>query len=158
MERPKSVITHKKVEVQEVSPIIKRRENTIISILLSGDLSVFEIIKQNIKAEDFQDGINREIAKKLYEEFEKGNSNINGIIDNLSQEQQNQITMIMAEDYEIEDLEKAIDDIIQAYKRDKLNNRKLEVLELLEQTSNVEEKKELEKELSNIIITLARMK
>lgn len=66
--------------------------------------------------------------------------------------------MIMAEDYEIEDLEKAIDDIIQAYKRDKLNNRKLEVLELLEQTSNVEEKKELEKELSNIIITLARMK
>mgnify|MGYP004612465725 FL=1 len=158
LERPKPVITHKKVEVQEVSPIIKRRENTIISILLSGDLSVFEIIKQNIKAEDFQDGINREIAKKLYEEFEKGNSNINGIIDNLSQEQQNQITMIMAEDYEIEDLEKAIDDIIQAYKRDKLNNRKLEVLELLEQTSNVEEKKELEKELSNIIITLARMK
>ena len=158
LERPKPVITHKKVEVQEVSPIIKRRENTIISILLSGDISVFEIIKQNIKAEDFQDGINREIAKKLYEEFEKGNSNINGIIDNLSQEQQNQITMIMAEDYEIEDLEKAIDDIIQAYKRDKLNNRKLEVLELLEQTSNVEEKKELEKELSNIIITLARMK
>ena len=158
LERPKPVITHKKVEVQEVSPLIKRRENTIISILLSGELSVFEIIKQNIKAEDFQDGINREIAKKLYEEFEKGNSNINGIIDNLSQEQQNQITMIMAEDYEIEDLEKAIDDIIQAYKRDKLNNRKLEVLELLEQTSNVEEKKELEKELSNIIITLARMK
>ena len=158
LERPKPVLTHKKVEVQEVSPIIKRRENTIISMLVSGDLSVFEIIKQNIKPEDFQDGINREIAKKLYEEFEKGNSNINGIIDNLSQEQQNQITMIMAEDYEIEDLEKAIDDIIQAYKRDKLNNRKLEVLELLEQTSNVEEKKELEKELSNIIITLARMK
>ena len=158
LERPKPVITHKKVEVQEVSPIIKRRENTIISILLSGELSVFEIIKQNIKAEDFQDGINREIAKKLYEEFEKGNSNINGIIDNLNQEQQNQITMIMAEDYEIEDLEKAIDDIIQAYKRDKVNNRKLEILELLEQTSNVEEKKELEKELSNIIITLARMK
>ena len=158
LEKPKPVITHKKVEVQEVSPIIKRRENTIISILLSGDLSVFEIIKQNIKAEDFQDKINKEIAKKLYEEFEKGNSNINGIIDNLSQEQQNQITMIMAEDYEIEDLEKAIDDIIQAYKRDKVNNRKLEILELLEQTSNIEEKKELEKELSNIIITLARMK
>lgn len=158
LEKPKPVITHKKVEVQEVPPIIKRRENTIISILLSGDLSVYEIIKQNIKAEDFQDEINREIAKKLYEEFEKGNSNINGIIDNLSQEQQNQITMIMAEDYEIENLEKAIDDIIQAYKRDKVNNRKLEILELLEQTSNIEEKKELEKELSNIIITLARMK
>ena len=158
LEKSKPVITHKKTETKEVSQAIKRRENTIISILLSGDLSIFEIIKQNIKPEDFQDEINHEIAKKLYEEFEKGNSNINGIIDTLEQEQQNQITMIMAEDYEIEDLEKAIDDIIQAYKRDKLNNRKLEILELLEQTSNNEEKKELEKELSNIIITLSRIK
>ncbi len=158
LEKAKTIITHKKVETKEVSQAIKRRENTIISILLSGDLSIFEIIKQNIKPEDFQDEINHEIAKKLYEEFEKGNSNINGIIDTLEQEQQNQITMIMAEDYEIENLEKAIDDIIQAYKRDKLNNRKLEILELLEQTSNNEEKKELEKELSNIIITLARIK
>ena len=158
LEKAKPVITHKKVETKEVPQAIKRRENTIISILLSGDLSIFEIIKQNIKPEDFRDKINHEIAKKLYEEFEKGNSNINGIIDTLEQEQQNQITMIMAEDYEIEDLEKAIDDIIQAYKRDKLNNRKLEILELLEQTSNNEEKKELEKELSNIIITLARIK
>ena len=158
LEKAKPIITHKKVETKEVSQAIKRRENTIISILLTGDLSIFEIIKQNIKPEDFQDEINHEIAKKLYEEFEKGNSNINGIIDTLEQEQQNQITMIMAEDYEIENLEKAIDDIIQAYKRDKLNNRKLEILELLEQTSNNEEKKELEKELSNIIITLARIK
>ena len=158
LEKAKPVITHKKVETKEVSESIRRRENTIISILLTGDLSIFEIIKQNIKPEDFQDEINQEIAKKLYEEFEKGNSNINSIIDTLDQEHQNQITMIMAEDYEIEDLEKAIDDIIQAYKRDKLNNRKLEILELLEKTSNIEEKKELEKELSNIIITLARIK
>ena len=64
----------------------------------------------------------------------------------------------MAEDYEIEDLEKAIDDIIQAYKRDKLNNRKLEILASLEQVSDNEEKKKLEKELSDIIITLARIK
>ena len=158
LEKAKPVVVHKKEETKEISEAIKKRENTIISILLTGDLSIFEIIKQNIKPEDFQDEINKEIAKKLYEEFEKGNSNINGIIDTLEQEQQNQITMIMAEDYEIEDLEKAIDDIIQAYKRDKLNNRKLEILELLEQTSNNEEKKELEKELSNIIITLARIK
>ena len=130
LEKAKPVITHKKVETKEVSESIRRRENTIISILLTGDLSIFEIIKQNIKPEDFQDEINQEIAKKLYEEFEKGNSNINSIIDTLDQEHQNQITMIMAEDYEIEDLEKAIDDIIQAYKRDKLNNRKLEILEL----------------------------
>ena len=157
LEKSKPIITHRKEEKKEVSQTIKRRENTIISILLTGDLSIYEIIKQNIKPEDFQDEVNANIAKKLYEEFEKGNSNINGIIDELKQEEQNQITMIMADDYEIDDLEKAIDDLIQTYQREKLNNRKFEILELLE-TTDLNQKKELEKELSDIIIRLAKIK
>lgn len=158
LEKSKPVITHKKIERKEVPQAIKRRENTIISILLTGDLSIFQILKQNIKPEDFQDEINIKITKKLYEEFEKGNSNINGIIDSLEQEEQNQITMIMADDYEIDDMEKAIDDIMQIYQKEKLNNRKFEILELLEQTTDINQKKELEKELSNTIIMLAKMK
>ena len=157
LEKAKPIITHRKEEKKEVSQAIKRRENTIISILLTGDLSIYEIIKQNIKPEDFQDEVNSNIAKKLYEEFEKGNSNINGIIDELEQEEQNQITMIMADDYEIDDLEKAIDDLIQTYQREKLNKRKFEILELLE-TTDINQKKELEKELSDIIIRLAKIK
>ena len=158
LEKTKPVILHKKEEKIEISQSIKRRENTIISILLTGDLSIFQIIKQNIKPEDFKDENNIKIAKKLYEEYEKGNSNINGIIDELGQEEQNQITMIMADDYGIENLEKAIDDIIQAYEKDKLNNRKIEILEILETDIQSEQKKELEKELSNIIIRLAKIK
>ena len=158
LEKRKPVILHTKKETQEISPAVKRRENTVISILLTGDLSIFEIIKQNITPEDFQDDINRKIVKKLYEEFEKGNSNINSIIDSLEQEEQNQITMIMAEDYEIENLEKAIDDIMQSYEKDKLDKRKFEILELLEKTNDINEKKELESELSNIIIRLAKIK
>lgn len=158
LEKPKPVITHKKTEIKEVSPAVKKRENTIISILLTGDLSIFEVIKQNIKAEDFQDETNKKIAKKLYEEFEKGNSNINGIIDTLEQEEQNQITMIMADDYEIDNLEKAIDDIMQIYEKEKLNNRKFEILELLEKTTDINEKSELGKELNSIIIRLAKIK
>lgn len=158
LEKSKPIITHKKIEKKEISQAVKRRENTIISILLTGDLSIFEVIKQNIKPEDFQDEVNANIAKKLYEEFEKGNSNINGIIDELEQEEQNQITMIMADDYEIDDLEKAIDDLIQTYQKEKLNNRKFEILELLEKTTDINQKKELEKELSNIIIRLAKIK
>ena len=158
LEKRKPVILHTKKETQEISPAVKRRENTVISILLTGDLSIFEIIKQNITPEDFQDDINRKIVKKLYEEFEKGNSNINSIIDSLEQEEQNQITMIMAEDYEIENLEKAIDDIMQSYEKDKLDKRKFEILELLEKTNDINEKKKLESELSNIIIRLAKIK
>ena len=158
LEKSKPIITHKKPERKKISPTVKKRENTIISILLTGDLSIFQIIKQNIKPEDFQDEINANIAKKLYEELEKGNSNINGIIDELEQEEQNQITMIMADDYEITDLEKAIDDLIQIYQKERLNNRKFQILELLETTRDEIQKKELEKELSDTIIKLSKIK
>ena len=67
--------------------------------------------------------------------------------------------MIMAEDYGIDDIEKAIDDIIQSYEKDKLNERKIEILELLENKSTEDsQKKELEKELSDIIIRLAKIR
>lgn len=158
LEKSKPVIIHQRKEENLVSEAIRKRENTIISILLSGDLNIFEIIRQNIKVEDFQDETNKKIVMILYEEFEKGNSNINGIIDNLSEEEQNHITMIMAEDYEITDVEKAIDDIIQAYEKEKLNSRKFEILDLLDNDIDAIKKKELEKELSDIIIRLAKIK
>ena len=158
LEKPKPVITHQKKEEQIIPEAIKRRENTVISLLLTGDLNIFEIIRQNIKVEDFQYDVNKKIAQKLYEEFETGNSNINAIIDNLEQEEQNHITMIMSEDYEITDIEKAIDDIVQAYEKEKLNSRKFEILDLLDKDLEINQKKELEKELSNIIIRLAKIK
>ena len=160
LSRPKPVIRHiEKEEIENVSEATKRRENTVLAILLSGDRNIYEIIKQNISIKDFKYGIAKKIAQKLYEEFENGNSNINGIIDDLSEEEQNHITMIMAEDYGIDDIEKAIDDIIQSYEKDKLNERKIEILELLENKSTEDsQKKELEKELSDIIIRLAKIR
>ena len=77
----------------------------------------------------------------------------------LGEEEQNHITEIMAEDYEIdtENIEKAIDDIMQSYEKEKLTERKMEILKLLDNTSG-EEKSKLENELNNIIIGLAKMK
>ena len=158
LEKPKPVVTHIKREEKVISEAVKRRENTVIALLLMGDLNIFEILRQYIKVENFQDEVNKKIAQKLYEEFEKGNSNINAIIDNLEQDEQNQITMIMSEDYEITDIEKAIDDVVQAYEREKLNTRKFEILDLLDKNLENDQKKELEKELSNIIIRLAKIK
>lgn len=122
-------------------------------------MNIFQIIKQNIKIEDFKDELNKEIAKKIYQEFENENNNVNAILDQMSEEEQSHITKIMAEDYEITDLEKAIDDIMKSYKKEKLNDRKVEILEKLENEQLDEiEKKEMESELSNIIISLAKMK
>ncbi len=158
LEKPTSVAKPKKQEKTEVTQALRKRENTVLSILLIGDLNIFQIIKQNISIEDYKDELNKQIAKKLYEEFEKGNSNINGILDNLDEEQQSHITAILAEDDGIEDVEKAIDDIMQAYEKDRLTKRKFEIVELLEKESNEERKKELGKELNNIFIRLAKIK
>ena len=58
----------------------------------------------------------------------------------------------------LEDSEKAINDILNLYKREKLDNRKFEIIEELEQDIDENKKLELEKELSNIIIELAKIK
>lgn len=159
LEKARPVVIHRKVQKSDISEAVKRRENTILSILLNGDLNIFQIIKQNIKIEDFKDELNRKIAEKLYQEFEKENNNVNAILDTMSEEEQSHITEIMAEDYEITDLEKAIDDIMRSYQKEKLNDRKFEILEKLENEQLDEtKKKEMESELSDIIISLAKMK
>ena len=159
LNKARPVIKHiEKNELNEVSESTKKRENTILAILLLGDMNIYQIIKQNIKVEDFKYDIDNKIARKLYEEFENGNSNINSIIDNLPEDEQNHITMIMAEDYGIDDVEKAIDDIIQTYEKEKLEERKYEILELLENQNGQENQKELENELNDIIYKLSKIK
>ena len=64
----------------------------------------------------------------------------------------------MATDYEIEDTEKAVDDILLKYEKEKLNYRKKEILKQLEIEQNAEEKKKLGRELNDIIIALAKIK
>ena len=49
----------------------------------------------------------------MYEQFEKGNSNINNILDEMQDEELlKQTTKIMADDYNIQDMNKAIVDIM----------------------------------------------
>lgn len=142
----------------EIDEDLKRRENTIIAILLDSNANMFAKIKEQIKPEEFKDSVNRKIAEQLYKELEKEDCNINRLIDSFDEETQNHITMVMATDYEIDNLEKAVDDILQKYEKEKLDNRKQEILKQLEIEEDVAKKKELGKELSNIIITLAKIK
>ena len=158
LDKPKPVIMHNKVQ-SDVSEATKRRENTVLAILLMGDLNIFKVIEQNISVQDFKDEINKQIAQTMYEEFEKGNSNVNAILDKMGETEQSHITEILADDYEIDDVEKAIDDVMQKYEKEKLNEKKLEILKLIEEAETTsEEKEKLGKELSDIIIRLAKMK
>jgi len=152
------VVLRKNVENNLVSDKIKKREDTILSLLLDENFNVYEIIKQNVKPDEFKYEIDKKIATKLYEEFEKGNSNINSIIDKLSEEEQNHVTAILAEDYGIENTEKAIDDLLKNYEKEKLLERKQEIINLRTQNLEKEEQEKLLSELNEIIYKLAKIK
>ena len=151
-------IENKVQENENIDGDLEKRENTIIAILLENNKSAFEKIKQQIKPEDFKSEINKKIAKQLYEELEKEEGNINKLIDTFDEELQSHITMLMATDFEIENMEKAVEDILIKYERERLDNRKKEVLKQLETESNAEKKTQLGKELSNIIIALSKIR
>ena len=83
---------------------------------------------------------------------------INKLIDEFDEQTQNHITKVMATDYEIENIDKAVDDILLKYERERLESQKKDILKKLENEQDGETKKELSKELSNIIIALAKIK
>ena len=151
-------VTREQKNNDNIGEDLKRRENTIIALLLDANTNIFQKIKEHIKPEDFKDETNRKIAEQLYIELDKSEANINKLIDTFDEETQNHITMVMATDYEIENIDKAVDDILSKYEREKLDNRKQEILKQLEIEQDSEKKSQLGKELSNIIISLAKIK
>lgn len=153
---PKVIDKEKNANTEDTT----RTENTVIAILLNAGAKAYEKLKDVIVAEDFKNEINKQILKKLYDEFEKGNSNTNNVLDQIKDENElAQITKIMADDYDIKDMDKAILDIINIYQKEKLLNKKKQILIDLENKNlTKEEMASLENSLSEIIIKLARFK
>ena len=150
-----------KKQETKINPELEKRENIIISLLLDGGEIVYNKIKDIINPNDFKSETSQKIMRKLYEEFEKGNSNINGIVDMFADDEQvvNALTGIMADDYEIEDNKKALEDVINNYQKEKLMARRNEIIQSLNNANLDKEKaNELEKELHTLIIKLAQIK
>ena len=110
-----------KRQEKEINPELEKRENIIISLLIDGGEEVYNKIKDIINPNDFKSEANQKIMRRLYEEFEKGNSNINSLVDMFADDEQvvNALTGIMADDYEIEDNKKALEDVINNYQKEK---------------------------------------
>ena len=150
-----------KRQEKEINPELEKRENIIISLLIDGGEEVYNKIKGIINPNDFKSEANKKIMRRLYEEFEKGNSNINSLVDMFADDEQvvNALTGIMADDYEIEDNKKALDDVINNYQKEKLMARRNEIIQSLNNANLDKEKaSELEKELHTLIIKLAQIK
>ena len=159
----KRVVTMVPKEEKEnrLSEAVLKRENLVIYLLINEYSKCYEKIKSLITLNYIQDDTNKQILKKMYEEFEKGNSNTSQLLDWFQDEKViSHITEIMAGDFEITDVDKAIDDLISIYEKEKLISRRNEILRKLENVSETgsEEVKKLEKELNDIILKLAKIK
>lgn len=159
LEKDKTVMVKKRqIQQKNVSEEVIKRENTIISILIN-NTETYETIKKEIAIDDFKDERNKKILQYIYTELEKETANLNSILDHIDDEIiQNHFTEIMAEDYGITDVQKAISDILQKYEREKLEKRRDEILIEEENECDLERKKQLGKELNDIILKLVKIK
>ena len=150
----------KKQEVQEHRQTEEsiKKENLVLALLINFGKEVYDQIKLEISPEDFKLEQNKKIAKKMYEEFENGKSNIENLETMFSEEDViNQVAGIMAEELEIENKQKCINDCLNSYRKDRLTSRRNEIVKMLENIEMESSKaKELEKELSSIIVNLAK--
>ena len=141
---------------------ITKKENMIIYLLIYYPEESYSILSSKIDYNDIQDQRNRQIIKKLYEELEKGNSiNENNVLDFFEDEDTiNFLTWVMAYDFEITEVDKCIEDILNNYEKDKLIFMRNEIIQALENTNNLteEEVANLEQNLNDIILELAKIK
>ena len=143
----------------EISEKVLKRESMVIYLLINEFENSYDILKQIVTVDDFKDETNKEILKKMYEEFEKGNITSNNILNCFEEEEKvSRITKILAIDFEITDVKKAVDDVVNIYQKEKMQDRKNEILRKLNSNLelNEEDRGNLEKELNDLIIKLIK--
>ena len=120
-------------------------------------------IKQDITIDDLKSETNKKILKKLYEELEKGNSNnISNTLMNFFAEDEeviSRLTELLSEEYQTNNDQKLIDNIVKTYKKEKLNMRKQELIEMQKRTDLTQaEIASIDKEIQDLILKLIKIK
>ena len=156
---PINITNHIDVDNVEVDEKTKKRESLIIYLLVNYPDVAFEKLKNIATSNLIKVERNVQIINKLYDVQEKGNINIENLIDLFEDEDTvNYLSGIMSYDFEISDLNKCIEDVVNTYEKDKLINRRQEILDIIKngQGFSEEELNNLEDELSNIVIKLKK--
>ena len=107
-----------------------------------------------------KDKRNRQIISTIYGKYSENASSENLIDWFRDEDMANYISGILVEDYEINDVNKAINDLEKIYLREQKIAKRNELLKKLDNKEKLsqEELKEVENELNSVIIDLARMK
>ena len=149
----------KKGNSEKLDEAILKREKMVIYILVNYPEESYMKIKDFITVEDIKSEINKKIISKIYEQYEK--NKMNNIIDLFEEEEiVNYLSGIMSEDFGVSDVNKCIEDLLNTYNKEKLVNRRNNIIKSLENANNMneEETKKLEQELNEIILKLAKVK
>ena len=76
------------------------------------------------------------------------------------QDIQSHVSEILVTDYEINSINKCIEDVVNTYNKERLTNRKFEIIRALENSSSLTEDEvaKLENELNELMLELAKRK
>ena len=160
----KKVVPVKNVSIQQdeqpVDVKTKRLESLVIYLLINYPDKSFERLKKLIDNNVIKIERNKAIINKLYEEHEKGNINIENILDLFEDEiTVNYLSGIMSSYFEITDVDKCIEDVLVAYRKELLLQRRNEILGKIDNSNlTKEEVANLEAQLNEVIIQLAKIK
>ena len=160
----KKVVPVKNISIQQdeqsVDVKTKRLESLVIYLLINYPDKSFERLKKLIDNNVIKIERNKAIINKLYEEHEKGNINIENILDLFDDEiTVNYLSGIMSSDFEITDVDKCIEDVLVAYRKELLLQRRNEILGKIDNSNlTKEEVANLEAQLNEVIIQLAKIK
>ena len=148
----------KKENSEKIDEAIIKREKMVIYILLNYPEESYSALKDIITADDMKSKMNKEILTKIYEQYSK--KNMGNILDLFTEEDSiNYLSGIMADDFGVTDVAKCIEDLISTYNREKLTNRRNDILKQLESANlSAEDSRMLERELNEIILKLAKVK
>ena len=160
----KKVVPVKSVLIQQdeqpVDVKTKRLESLVIYLLINYPDKSFERLKKLIDNNVIKIERNKAIINKLYEEHEKGNINIENILDLFDDEiTVNYLSGIMSSDFEITDVDKCIEDVLVTYRKELLLQRRNEILGKIDNNDlTKEEVANLEAQLNEVINQLAKIK
>ncbi len=139
---------------QKVDNATQKREKMLIYLLINNFDETYERIKNVVSLDCIKVDMNKRILNTIFEKINE-NADIENVIDWFQDEETvNYISGIIAEDFEINDIKKAIEDIEKVYRKEKKIIRRNEIISLLDNRGNLdsEQIKKLEEELNKIII------
>lgn len=156
----KSNIVLKDTQDSKIDVATRKREGMVVYLLVDYTKVAFDKIKNVVDLDLIKSEKNKKIIGILYERIDLNNLPENIISLFEDEDDINYVSGILSYDFEISDVNKAIEDIEKVYYKEKLISLRNELILKLENNNDAEEAdiKEIENELTNVILELTKMK